>query len=401
MMQVLKAWQWIVSSQGQTLLEAAERCDRSQLRDIAALRRLGSLEEVSAALELVSARHKAHHKFGSLASRLLADRHGVEQASSLRVARYKAGRLAAMLAADRPVLDLCSGIGADAVALVETGRSVLAVDHAPLRAWMTRENTRWLAGQPAEVAVADVAHVRPEGRALHLDPTRRVDQGRLWRLEDYQPGPAVIRRLLHESPAACLKLSPGVDPDVLADVLDGEETHELEFVAEEGRLVQALAWWGAFRKAPRSATVIDQAGAAHRLSGAAGAEDAIPLGESGRYLYTVHAAVERAGLIGLLAESLKAVAPHPKLGLLSSDTWIESPFLTGFELLECLPWREAKVKRWIEAHGGGVVEVKTRGKAVNPDLVQPALRGRGDIPYTVFVLREDRRVRAWICRRPG
>ena len=47
----------------------------------------------------------------------------------------------------------------------------------------------------------------------------------------------------------------------------------------------------------------------------------------------------------------------------------------------------------------GMVEVKTRGKAVDPDRVQSDLRGDGDTTYTVFILRFDRQVRALVTRR--
>ena len=91
--------------------------------------------------------------------------------------------------------------------------------------------------------------------------------------------------------------------------------------------------------------------------------------------------------------------PHPKLGLLTSDRVLLSPWLRGFEVLADLSWNLKRVRRWLREHGAGVVEVKTRGGAVDPDAVQPKLRGPGDAAYVVFILRWDRQLRATICRR--
>jgi len=49
--------------------------------------------------------------------------------------------------------------------------------------------------------------------------------------------------------------------------------------------------------------------------------------------------------------------------------------------------------------GAGVVEVKTRGGAVDPDRAQRRLRGPGETPFTVFVLRWDRQIIAMVTRR--
>ena len=91
--------------------------------------------------------------------------------------------------------------------------------------------------------------------------------------------------------------------------------------------------------------------------------------------------------------------PHPRVGLLASDTLVESPWLTAFEVLDDMPWHERRVKDALDGLGVGIVEVKTRGKAVDPDVVQKSLRGTGEAKLTVFVLRFDRAIRAIIARR--
>ena len=103
--------------------------------------------------------------------------------------------------------------------------------------------------------------------------------------------------------------------------------------------------------------------------------------------------------MGRLSDQLAAPAIHPKLGLLSADEPIDSPWLTAFELQAHMPWREKRVRQWLRAHDAGLVEVKTRGRAVDPDPLQKRLRGRGNTSFTVFVLRWDRQRIAMIARR--
>ena len=90
---------------------------------------------------------------------------------------------------------------------------------------------------------------------------------------------------------------------------------------------------------------------------------------------------------------------HPKSGLLTAANLVTSPWLTPFELIEQMPWRAPRVKQWLSDHDAGLVEIKTRGKAVDPDQVQRQLRGKGSTSFTVFIIRFDRKVNALITRR--
>jgi len=246
-------------------------------------------------------------------------------------------------------------------------------------------------GGKASTLCADVCDLALRGMAVHIDPARRDENAgrRAWRLSDYQPGPEVVGRLIEQSSAAAVKLSPGIDLDELP------WRGEVQFISEHGRLVQAVLWTGAFARASRSATLIDAAGR-HTISGDASEPT---IGQALRYLYAIDPAVERAQLIGPLAASCDAPAIHPRLGLLTSDRMIASPWLTGFELIERLPWRPKRVKAWLAGNDGGLVEVKTRGKACDPDTEQRNLRGGGTTTYTVFVLRFGTKVEALITRR--
>jgi len=393
----LETWKHVAASPD--LLEAAAATDPTRVASVTRLRQHHPATHVAAALLLTQARCKAQVKFPNDASRLLADPSGVEQASSMAVAHYKAQRFkkAGILC----VADLCCGIGGDAMALTRLGLEVLAVDRDPLRAWMTAQN----AG--CESRVADVQDLLTDQApwltpasgpwALHLDPARRNDAGRRLKLADYLPPPATVCRLLESHPDATVKLSPAVDLDELATALP---PGELEFISEAGHLVQALLHTGRLQahaingKPPHTATLLTGQ-AVHTLCGQAQAPERLPLSKPLQYLFTVDPAVERAQLIHLLG----LPALHPRLGLLTANELPPSPWLTAFELIETLPLRPKKLKAWLSRHDAGLIEVKTRGKAVDPDLLQTQLRGHGKTPYTLFAMRFDQRRVVFITRR--
>ena len=374
---------------------------------LARLKRVHGHELVIAAIELMAARAMAPDRFGGAigAETIVADRAGMQQASSVAAATYKAQRMISAGFLDHPVLDLCCGIGADAFAMHGAGLRPLAVDHDPLRAWMARQNT----GRPA--ACADVGDIEVCGRLVHIDPDRRSGSRRLWRLEDYRPGPSVLADLFSRVDACMAKFGPGVEGEVARSLAPAGE---LEFISEAGRLTQAVLWSEHFSRAPAAATRLEMGGKGcedtdkdeHRASGelvpitlTGMPDEPPPFSPLSDFLATVDPAVERAGLLATLCRKLNLAMPHPETGILTGSAPVDSPWLAWFQLLEELPWRLKHVRAWLKAHDGGEVEVKTRGGAVDPNQVQKSLRGEGGTRYTLFILRFDRPVRALITRR--
>lgn len=392
----LATWQAVADDAD--LLRLAADCDPHDVASVSRLRQSYPVEHVGVALELVKARRKAATKFPAVAATLLADVPGVEQATSLNAAAHKAKRFLAAGLPGAGVMDVCCGIGGDAMGFAAAGLNVIAIDRDPVRAWMAGHNAH------CDRRVAD-AESLVEGEtstdtALHLDPARRTGAGRVFRLADYQPDPATIAALLQRYPHAAVKLSPAVNlaelDEELTKKLPGAEV-EIEFISEAGRLVQAVLWTGRLRQQPpepRTATLLAD-GQTHTITGPPGEPDWAP---PGPYLYTVDPAAERAGLL----QRFGLPAIHPRLGLLTSDHILDNPWLTGFELLAELPYsakNPKKIKAWLADHDAGIVEIKTRGKAVDPDPLQRALRGDGSTAYTLFILRFDQRLACLITRR--
>jgi len=367
---------WQTLLQHVDLLDAAAACeDLSDPATVMRLRKRADAALVRCAIDLTRARRKAVDKFEH-ADQMLADPVGVEQATSLDVARHKARRFAE--AGLDTVADLCCGIGGDALALREVA-DTLCIDRDPARAHMAHHNTA------CPAAAADVTTLNLRDTPYHLDPDRRPGGRRAWRYEDCQPGADFIESLAGDG---AIKLSPGVDTSQLP-------AGEIEMINRRGTLVQAVLWRGRLAQHDRTATLItdDQT---HQLHGA---PRPFRVAKPQRYLHAIDPAIERAELIGVLCDKLNLAAIHPQLGLLTSDEPTPSPWLTLFELLDVLPWRLAKVQAALREHDAGIVEVKTRGKAVDPDAVAGKLRGDGNQILTVFVLRMHRKRLACITRR--
>jgi len=389
----LAAWRELGSPACAPLLDALRGIDAAPgPAAIERLRREHGAGAVTAAIELSIARTRAAAKFGDAAGALWADRRGVEMASAPRVARWKAGRFARE---GGRTVDLCCGIGGD---LAELARRVPAtgVDLDPVRAWMAARN----AGVPTECADA-TARAREEDLA-HADPARR-DGGdrRILRTADLLPPLADLRRATARCRGTAVKLGPGMD----LDAAEVRADDEVEFISDDGQLVQQVLWSGtlAAHAGRRTATRLGADGA-HTVSGVPQVPPPTERpGAFGAAILVPDPALERARLLGTMAAAHALAEPAPGLGVLTAAgvpahadvaAWFER-----FAIVEELPAREPTVAAWLAARGAGIVTVRTRGGACDPDEWQRALRGPGDAPWTVFVLRVGEARRAFAVRR--
>lgn len=389
----LAAWQALAEQPGAAALAQLEGIEEAPpAAAIERLRRGCDAATVSAAIECAIARTRARAKFGGRAATLWCDRAGVEMASSPAVARHKAARFAAAGAAR--VDDLCCGIGGDLMELARVAEATGA-DLDPVRAWM--------AGRNAGCAVRRADALREPGDApfAHADPARRAGGARIVRGADLLPPLADLRAALRGRRGTAIKLGPGMD--LAADELDAGD--EAEFVSERGTLVQQVLWGGGLARAPGMRTAT-RACTGATVTGRA-AEPPAGDGRMRGVLLVPDPALERARLLGEFAGALGAEDAAPGLGILTADAvqpagardaaaWFEA-----WEVVEELPARERTVADWLRARGAGIVTVRTRGGACDPDEWQRALRGAGEEPWTVFVLRLGGERRAYAVRRAG
>ena len=353
------------------------------------LRRGHDPATVNAAISLSAARTRARAKFGARAETLWCLPAHVEMATSPAVARLKAMRFRRAGAAR--IDDLCCGIGGDLLELAQACEATGA-DLDPVAAWMAARNTG------ARTRVADAVAEPGDAPFAHADPARRAGAARIVRGEDLLPPLDVLLGTLRARKGSAVKLGPGMD--IAADDLDADD--ELEFIAERGTLVQQVLWTGALAE-HRGGRTATRACTGETISGPA---TEIPCASTRmrRTLLVPDPALERSRLAGLLAREIGAFDAAPGLGILTLDSTDPLPpraaaWFERFEVVEELPARTRTVASWLAERGAGIVTVRTRGGACDPDEWQRALRGRGDVGWTVFVLRMGSEHRAYAVRR--
>jgi len=375
--------------------QAAAAIDPGDAASIARLRKRFDADLVSAAIELAVARRKAAGKFAR-AAELWCDVAGVEQASGERVAAWKAGRMRETLGAGGEVLDICCGIGGDAMALAAAGLRVTAVDLDERRAWMAARN----AGCAARVA--DAESIELAGVALHADPARRDERGgsRSWSVEDHQPGRAWIERALREARAAGIKFSPGVDRRAF-----GDAGIEWEWIESDGALVQAVAWSGAFARSPGTtrATRVPRAGAADTICGVPDDARVDRIGVDPRlgpgvFLLEPVAALERAQLLTEATRGVDAREIARSLGLLASRQPVAGPWFEAFGVVEECGAGADAIRGALARHGLAARSVRVRGRALDADALTRAIGARSDGTAVVFAWREGNGVRTVLTR---
>ncbi len=371
----------LLTPEGRALLDEVRDTDPAHELAVATrLRRDHPAELVSAALGQARLRQRAVAKFGAEdAARMFFTPNGVEQSTRRGVAAYRAERLRA--AGVRSVADLCCGIGGDAIALARAGIRVLAVDRDPQTAAAARANADalGLAGF-IEVREADVTEVDTSAYdAVFVDPARRSSKrGRIFDPEAYSPPLSwAVRAALKAPRAAALKIAPGIPHEAIP------AEAEAEWISDGGDVKEAVLWFGT---APGTIRATLLPGPRTLVSRGLRDPGVRPVG---RYLYEPDGAVIRSHLVAEVAEPLDGGLIDPTIAYITADTLHPTPYATAYEITDRLPFNVKKLKALLREREVGVLTVKKRGSAVEPEeLRRKALpKPHGTASVTVFLTR--------------
>ncbi|MFJ4934291.1 methyltransferase domain-containing protein [Streptomyces pseudovenezuelae] len=343
------------------------------------LRREHPAELVSAALGQARLRQRAVAKFGAEdAERMFFTPNGVEQSTRASVAAYRAGRLKSLGVTS--VADLCCGIGGDAIALARAGIRVLAVDRDPLTAAAARANADalGLAGL-IDVREADVTEVDTASYdAVFVDPARRGGRGRIFDPEAYSPPLSWAVRAALRAPHAALKVAPGIPHEAVP------AQAEAEWISDGGDVKEAVLWFGGSAPGGVRATLLP----GPRTLPGRGLPDP-EVRSVGRYLYEPDGAVIRAHLVAEVAQEVEGGLVDATIAYVTSDALHTSPYATAYEITDRLPFNVKKLKALLREREVGILTVKKRGSAVEPEeLRRKALpKPQGPNAVTVFLTR--------------
>ncbi|MFF3344533.1 methyltransferase domain-containing protein [Streptomyces sp. NPDC002779] len=367
----------LLTPEGRALLDAVRgTAPADELAVATRLRRDHPAGLVSAALGQARLRQRAEAKFGAEdAGRMFFTPNGVEQSTRASVAAYRAGRLRDLGVTS--VADLCCGIGGDAVALARAGIRVLAVDRDPLTAAVARANADalGLAGL-MEVREADVTEVDTAGYdAVFVDPARRGGRGRIFDPEAYSPPLSWAVQAALRAPHAALKVAPGIPHEAVP------EGAEAEWISDGGDVKEAVLWFGTEPGAVR-ATLLP---GPRTLLGRGLPDPAVrPVG---RYLYEPDGAVIRSHLVAEVAEAVGGGLIDATIAYITGDDLRPTPFATPYEITDRLPFNVKKLKALLRQREVGVLTVKKRGSAVEPEELRRKVKPQGPNAATVFLTR--------------
>ena len=353
----------------------------------AALRQEFPAEVVRAVLTLAGLRTQAKTRF-TRAEAMWFDRTRLEQATQEVVARHKARRFAAC--AGQTVLDLCCGIGADAIAIAGHA-PVQAVDMSPLATWYTARNAEaYGVASHIETRVSSVESVPVAGRFVHLDPDRRTQGQRQVRLEFGSPALPYLQELTRTAAGGAIKVSP-------ASNFGGKFTNcEIELVSVSGECKEATIWFGPLRQpAPFRATILPQGATI-----AGDPWDYRPRIEPlKRYLFDPDPAVVRAGLVDCVGDALDLRRLDDAEEYLTGDTLVDSPFVRGFEVVADLTNNTREIRDHFRTSSFGQVEIKCRHMSIDADAIRRKLPLPGNEPGVLLFARVAGKARAIVARR--
>jgi hypothetical protein len=375
-----ESFQRLLTPEGQRLLASLPAYDGAQALAVATAAREAGHDEalVSSALTQSRLRARARAKFGEDADLLYFTADGLEQSTRSLVAAHRATRFAA--AAVRRIADLGCGIGGDLPHLVRASRDgVLAVDRDPLTAAVAAANMAALGlTSRVEVRCADVTAVDVSAvDGAFVDPARRQGGSRTFDPRAYSPPYAFVLDLASRVPATGAKLAPGIPHDVLP------AGAEAEWVSVTGDVVECALWCGPLAgPAARRATLLP--------SGATVTGDGLtraPAGPVGQFLYEPDGAVIRAGLVAEVAEQLGGHLLDPTIAYITSVRATGSPFATGYAVLDVLPFGLKRLRSLLRDRDIGVLTIKKRGSAIEPETLRRQLRLHGSAAATIVVTR--------------
>ncbi|MDP6541503.1 MAG: hypothetical protein QGF07_01835 [Phycisphaerales bacterium] len=373
-------WEKVVGST--ELLDAVNMIDPTKVNEVATLRKKWSANEVSVAIELCKARESAIGRLDN-AKGIVADLVSVQQASSSAVSTWKAKRFN-----NAEVVDLCCGIGADLLQLPSTA---VGVDCDPLRCWMARQNSG------KKVFVGDArSYGLPITAMVHLDPSRRVENGRRLGLDEMRPNLLEVQEICSKVCGGCVKLSPSIDLEEVAIIGD---QREVEYIEDRGRVTQGIVWFNELANSGCDVTATSLT-TGDTVSGSI--ETPRISAEIGKWIYEPNPALERAKLHGSLGNKLDFWEPAFGLGLLCGNEQTKSNWFNVFEVLSTSVLRLEKVTSELRKLGAGEVEVKTRDSVVDPNVWQKELQKPTNVSnerLTVFALRLGKKRVAIIARR--
>lgn len=359
------------------------------------LRKTLSIEQALAASEQYFLRRRALSQRGDDRF-LLLTRKGLEQATHPMVAAWRARELS-RTPARGPFWDATCGLGADSLALLDQGQSLISSDLDPRTVACAAHNLNEVASPGARSLVlrcdATERAVRPAG--VLIDPDRRKNNRRSLDPSIWSPSMEKCLEVLKQAEMGCLKLPPSLTPTENLLSLGTLCWVSFERELKEVALFSGLAAWDG---PPRRVVA---------LTGAAGEEvlEGEPIRmapmdpkhvQSVDWLANPDPALLRSGLLELEASRHGLRPLAPQLAWVGGEEQPSSPFFKCKRVLASTRADPRRVRRMLADHDVGPLDIWKRGHPDSAEVLARRFKGRGSRRAILAIGRLEEGHQAWL-----
>ena len=347
---------------------------------------------VRAAFILLDGRKKANTVL-PLSDELWLTPVSLQQSTDWQVANYKAKRFPQ----GANVLDICSGIGVDAAALLARG-PVTSVDVDPAMSLRCQWNNEvWKRDTKTsqfllQQQTIDAHQLELSGHLIHADPDRRVGRDRpTSRLEQYCPNLDWMQMATRTAAGGAIKLGPA------SNFMQKFPGCEIELISLNGECREATVWFGELAGEHDFRATVLQTGesiSVPTLSAFCPQSPSVL-----EYIFDPDPAVVRSGLLDAVGEMHNLQRLDKSDEYLTGSDLPETSFVTAFRVEKILGNNPREVNRYLRTEPSCDYEIKCRHLSVDAATLQKKLP-RGDAPARVlFFIRLDGKARVVIARR--
>ncbi|QBQ41172.1 class I SAM-dependent methyltransferase [Sphingobacterium psychroaquaticum] len=260
------------------------------------------------------------------ASLYYPDKLNLEQSSSSETAHFKAS----LLEEGKTLIDLTGGFGIDSYYFAQRCKHVTHCELNEELSTIVRHNFHTLGTQNIDFHQGDgVAYLRDQVQSIdyiYIDPSRRVKQQKVFRLEDCEPNMVILQDLFFDkAPIIISKLAPLLDISLalksLKNVRDvyiisiDNDCKELIFIQDKEYIGTPVI----------HATLLDKNESSRTFSFTLEEEreTVTNFHQPEKYLYEPDVAINKAGAFKIIAKQFNLSKLHPHSHLYTSDTIVE------------------------------------------------------------------------------
>ena len=330
-------------------------------------------------------RKKAKKKFLQ-ANQMFFDTEGLEQASSWFMAKYHAS----FPEENDVVLDICTGIGADAAAFALKANKVITLDNNKNKQILATENIKNIANKfNIEFINKKFEDYNPSAEItfVYADPSRREKSKRKIDFNEYSPKVSEIISFAEKNNIAdkkCLvKLAPACDYDSLLS------KGKIQVVSCNGEVKEVLFIMTKKEAGKKEAVLLADEEKVFVLESKKHITKKVS--EKLKFIIEPDAAIIRAGLVAEYAEKIGASFIEPHIAYLTSNNENIGPGGKVFCIMEHMQYNEKKIKRFLKKKGIKKITVKKRGINKTTENINKELSIKSGSNKTyLFVFRSEK-----------